>query len=164
MILHRNAKAARLSPLRLNSWRWWSVDNISLSPILKGISGDLFLLAKCVWKTLACRRLSFASATSLCSCVINDRAQGFVLLPAWLCQFGGDDGGYYTWRSSKSDLEVGESGGCVDGIHNVESDAGKGTDPAFLVLANVITNALVHGFVRSFASAVGLGVVQRWEF
>ena len=78
-----------------------------------------------------------------------------------MCQFVGDNGGYYTWGSSKSDLEVRESGGRVDGLDYVKSDAGKGTDPAFPVPANVITNELVHGFVRSFACTVGLRVVRR---
>ena len=64
-----------------------------------------------------------------------------------MCKVVGDNWGYDTWGSTESDLEVREAGGCVDGIHDVESNSGEGTDPAFLVAVNMLMNALVNSFV-----------------
>jgi hypothetical protein len=59
----------------------------------------------------------------------------------------GDNWRYDMWRSTKSDLEVRTTGGCIDGVHHVKLDLGEGMDPAFLVPVYMVMDALVNSFV-----------------
>ena len=71
----------------------------------------------------------------------------------------GEDGGKDACRFSETELEGGESCGCVYCVHDVKPDFREGFDPSLLVSFNCESDGLNDSFVGAFAGAIQFGVI-----
>ena len=61
-------------------------------------------------------------------------------------------------------LEVGKPGGSIQGIHDVQMNMWKCANRTFLVPLHMVTNALIHHFIRLFTGSISFRVIGRQWF
>ncbi len=134
---------------------------------VESVEHDIVAFLKCVFGATVLVALNSLAEFSEDKVVMSLRAVEFELLEELFGMegFGGyrvfEGGSDERWdksrRAAHTELEGGETGGCVDGVHNVEAHARQHSDPAFLIAIDVVTKCLHNSFVCAFASTSVMG-------